>query len=87
MRTFINVFQHIAGFFSDGLTVGEKAHFGNLVAKFRASRAPASSVTSLLESWSGRFRAGYILDQAVFAPFPETLVVSEADSGKGRTGR
>ena len=85
-RSFINVFQHVAGFFKDGLTAGEKAHFGNLVARFRAGRAPASSVTSLLESWAVRFRAGYILDQAVFAPFPEALV-SEADSGKGRRWR
>lgn len=85
-RTFINVFQHIAGFFGEGLTKGEKAHFGNLVARFQTGRAPASSVTSLLESWAVRFEAGYILDQAVFAPFPEALV-SEADSGKGRRWR
>ena len=85
-RTFINVFQHIAGFFSEGLTAGEKAHFGNLVARFRSGRTAASSVTSLLESWAVRFEAGYILDQAVFAPFPEALV-SEADSGKGRRRR
>lgn len=84
-RTFINVFQHIAGFFSDELTAGEKAHFGNLVARFRTGRAPASSVMSLLESWAVRFEVGYILGQAVFAPFPEALV-SEADSGKGRGG-
>ncbi len=84
-RTFINVFQHIAGFFSDGLTAGEKAHFGSLVTRFRSGRAPASSVTSLLESWAVRFEADYILDQALFAPFPEALV-SEADSGKGRKG-
>ena len=44
-----------------------------------------SVVTSLLESWAVRFEADYILDQALFAPFPEALV-SEADSGKGRRG-
>lgn len=82
-RTFINVFQHVAGFFSDGLTAGEKAHFGELVARFRTGRSAASSVTSLLESWAVRFETGYILDQALFAPFPEALV-SGADSGKGR---
>ena len=81
-RTFVNVFQHIAGFFKDGLAAGEKAHFGNLVTRYRTGRAPASSVTSLLESWAVRFEAGYVLDQAVFAPFPEALV-SGADSGKG----
>lgn len=85
-RTFINVFQHIAGFFSDELTAGEKAHFGNLVARYRSGRTAASSVTSLLESWAVRFEAAYILDQAVFAPFPDALV-SEADSGKGRRWR
>ena len=37
-------------------------------------------------SWAVRFEAEYILDQAVFAPFPEALV-SQADSGRGRVGR
>lgn len=41
---------------------------------------------SPLESWAERFGADYILDQAVFAPFPEALV-SEMDSGKGRRWR
>lgn len=85
-RTFVNVFQHIAGFFSAELTAGERAHFANLVGRYRSGRTAASSVTSLLESWAVRFKAGYILDQAVFAPFPEALV-SEADSGKGRRWR
>ena len=84
-RTFINVFQHIAGFFSDGLTAGEKAHLGGLATRFRAAGRPWSSVTALLESRAVRFGGDYILDQALFAPFPEALV-SEADSGKGRGG-
>lgn len=82
-RTFTNVLQHVAGFFGNRLRAREKAHFGRLVALYRAGRAPASAVTSLLESWAVRFDTRYILDQALFEPFPKALE-SQIDSGKGR---
>lgn len=76
-------------------TRGVDAAGGGSGARASASGAPPGwrsreripiLVTSLHESWAVRFDAGYILDQAVFAPFPEALV-TEADSGKGRSGR
>lgn len=79
----INVFQHISGFFRRELGRGEKAHFAGLLDRYREGRVPASAVALLLESWAIRFGSGYILDQALFAPFPEALA-SPADSGKGR---
>ncbi len=79
----INVFQHISGFFRKELSRGEKQHFAELLARYRQGQLPASAVASLLESWAVRFGSDYILDQAIFAPFPEALA-SPADSGKGR---
>lgn len=79
----INVFQHISGFFRRELGRGEKAHFAGLLDRYREGRVPASAVALLLESWAIRFGSDYILDQALFAPFPEALA-SRADSGKGR---
>ena len=79
----INVFQHISGFFRKELSGGEKAHFAELLNWYREGQLPASAIASLLESWAVRFGSTYILDQALFAPFPEALT-SPADSGKGR---
>lgn len=83
LTSMINVFQHISGFFRKELGRGEKAHFAALLDRYRKGRVPASAVALLLESWAIRFGSDYILDQALFAPFPEALA-SPADSGKGR---
>lgn len=79
----INVFQHISGFFRRELGRGEKAHLAGLLDRYREGRVPASAVALLLESWAIRFGSDYILDQTLFAPFPDALA-SPADSGKGR---
>lgn len=79
----INVFQHISGFFGKELERAEKAHFAELLDRYRRGRLPASAIAMLLESWAIRFGSDYILDQALFAPFPAALA-STADSGRGR---
>lgn len=79
----INVLQHIHDFFRKGLGSGEKEHFARQLERYREGQLPATAITTLLESWAVRSGAVYILDQALFAPFPEELA-SPADSGKGR---
>ena len=79
----INVLQHISGFFRKELSREEKAHFAELLDRYRAGSLSASAIALLLESWAVRFGSNYILDQALFVPFPKALV-SPADSGKGR---
>lgn len=80
----INVFQHICGFLRRGLGRAEKEHFARQLERYREGQLPAVAIATLLESWAVRFGAVYILDQALFAPFPATLA-SLADSGKGRS--
>ncbi len=79
----INVLQHMSGFFRKELSQGEKAHFAELLDRYRAGSLPASAIALLLESWAVRFGSNYILDQALFVPFPRALASTE-DSGKGR---
>lgn len=61
----------------------EKAHFAELLDRYRAGSLSASAIALLLESWAVRFGSNYILDQALFVPFPKALV-SPAGAGKGR---
>lgn len=79
----INVFEHAFGYFSGDLSAAERRHFQQLMAKYRASRVPVSAVTTLLKSWTERFRTDYLAGQVLFEPYPEALV-SLLDSGKGR---
>jgi uncharacterized protein YbgA (DUF1722 family)/uncharacterized protein YbbK (DUF523 family) len=79
----INVCQHIAGYFKQELSSGEKQFFTDLLDKYRAEKIPLSSLTSVLKSWVIRFENEYLHTQTFFQPYPEELV-EISDSGKGR---
>ena len=65
------------------LTREERRHFSDQLKRYREGQLAASAIALLLESWAVRFGSAYMLDQALFALFPEALA-SPADSGKGR---
>ena len=79
----INVFEHAAGYFSKGLSKGEKAYYRSMLKKYRAGQVPVSAVSSVLRAWIVRFEEDYLLPQTFFEPYPEPLM-SLSDSGKGR---
>jgi uncharacterized protein YbgA (DUF1722 family)/uncharacterized protein YbbK (DUF523 family) len=79
----VNVALHALGYFKDGLTAREKAHFLDALETYREGRAPLSVVTALLASWVVRFDEDYLARQTWFHPFPPELV-DATDSGKGR---
>ena len=79
----INVAQHAMGYFKDGLSSREKAHFLDALETYRDGRAPLSVVTAVLSSWIARFEEPYLAQQTWFEPFPRDLI-DAADSGKGR---
>jgi uncharacterized protein YbgA (DUF1722 family)/uncharacterized protein YbbK (DUF523 family) len=79
----INVLMHALGYFKDGLTAREKAHFLDLLGTYREGRTPISVLTNLLGSWVVRFGEEYLAEQIWFAPYPADLV-EISDSGRGR---
>lgn len=79
----INVWNHIQGFFKEGLNPKEKAHLLERIEAFKDDRIPASAVTEVLYSMAVRFEHNYILDQYFFNPFPKELMHIH-DSGKRR---
>lgn len=81
--SYINVFMHAMGHFSDKLNKQEKVFFLELMEKYRSGRAPLRSDTDVLMSWGVRFGEKYLLDQTFFNPYPEELL-DISDSGKGR---
>ncbi|KPK62802.1 cytoplasmic protein [candidate division WOR_3 bacterium SM23_42] len=81
--SYINVFMHAMGHFSDKLNKQEKSFFLELMEKYRSGKAPLRSDTDVLMSWGVRFGEKYLLDQTFFNPYPEELL-DISDSGKGR---
>jgi uncharacterized protein YbgA (DUF1722 family) len=81
--SYINVFMHAMGHFSDKLNKQEKAFFFDLLEKYRSGRTPLKSDMDVLMSWGFRFGEKYLLDQTFFKPYPEELM-DISDSGKGR---
>jgi uncharacterized protein YbgA (DUF1722 family)/uncharacterized protein YbbK (DUF523 family) len=79
----INVLEHAAGYFKEGLSRGEKTFYRTALQQYRDRRVPVSAVSSILRAWIVRFEEDYLLPQTFFAPFPEPLM-SLSDSGKGR---
>ena len=80
---FVNVFQHVYGFLVRQLGIEARRRFADQLARFRDDRIPASEIAIQLESWAVSLGSAYILDQALFAPFPTELAKPEAsDSGR-----
>ena len=79
----INVLMHAMGYFKEGLTPPEKAHFMASLEKYRAGKIPLSATIAIVNSWLARFGSDYLKQQTYFEPYPEEFV-EITDSGKGR---
>ena len=82
-RSHLNVLMHGLGYFKEGLTAREKAHFLDSLEQYREGRVPLGSPVSILRSWIVRFEVEYLADQVYFDPYPADLI-EITDSGKGR---
>jgi uncharacterized protein YbgA (DUF1722 family) len=80
-RNYINVMMHIFGYFSDSLSSGEKTFILDSFDKYRSGKIPLSVPLNVLKTYVIRYNDGYLLDQTIWAPFPEELM-DITDSGK-----
>jgi len=69
----INVLTHSLGYFSKGLSKGEKTFFLSLIYKYREGIIPLSAALSILRSWIARFDQQDLSNQTFFEPYPEAL--------------
>lgn len=79
----INVLMHAMGYFKNELKQQEKAHFLDTLERYRAGKAPLTTLLAMLGSWNARWHHGYLEDQVYFNPYPLDLF-EISDSGKGR---
>jgi uncharacterized protein YbgA (DUF1722 family)/uncharacterized protein YbbK (DUF523 family) len=73
-NTYINTFMHIFGYFSDELTSREKAFVLDRFQKFKEDKIHISVVTNMLRTYVIKYNLEYLLDQVIWAPYPEELL-------------
>lgn len=80
-KNYINSFKRIFGFFSNKTSKEEKAFILELIEKYKNDKIEKSSITSVLKMYSIKYNTQYLLQQTIFEPFPEKLLLL-SNSGK-----
>ncbi len=70
---YVNVFEHIVGYFAKYLTLAEKKHYLQSLRQFQVGKFSIGSILYLLESWINRFDDEYLRQQTLFQPYPALL--------------
>ncbi|WP_303866260.1 DUF523 and DUF1722 domain-containing protein [Acetobacterium wieringae] len=79
--SYINVMLHIFGYFSEQLSSGEKNFLLDSFEKYKNGKIPLSVPINILKSYVIKYNDPYLLEQTIWAPFPEELM-DISDSGK-----
>lgn len=78
---YINALMHIFGYFSENLSPKEKEFVLGTLEKYREAKVPLSVPLNLIRSYVIKYQQEYLLDQSIWAPYPEELI-DISDSGK-----
>ena len=80
-NNYINTFMHIFGYFSDALTSREKTFILDRFQKYKEDKIHMSVVLNLLRTYVIKYNKEYLLDQVIWAAYPEELL-DISNSGK-----
>jgi uncharacterized protein YbgA (DUF1722 family)/uncharacterized protein YbbK (DUF523 family) len=78
---YINVMMHIFGYFSEYLSSPEKTFILDSFEKYKSGKISLSVPINILKSYVIKYNDSYLLEQSIWAPFPEELM-DISDSGK-----
>jgi uncharacterized protein YbgA (DUF1722 family)/uncharacterized protein YbbK (DUF523 family) len=84
-RAWNNVLMHAMGYFSDKLDTMEKQHFLRSLEWYAEGKVPLTAPLLMIRSWALRYGEDYLLQQALFKPYPEEFMGSlgtEACTGR-----
>ncbi|MGV8905463.1 MAG: YbgA family protein [Acetobacterium sp.] len=71
---YINALMHIFGYFSEKLSSGEKEFILGTFEKYKKGNIPLSVPINVLKSHAIEYQQIYLMDQTIWAPFPEELM-------------
>ncbi|MEF3244697.1 MAG: DUF523 and DUF1722 domain-containing protein [Caldisericaceae bacterium] len=69
----VNTLLHAFGYFKDGLSSNEKAHFLDLVQEYLEGRVDKFTLIEILRNFTIRFNEKYLLKQRYLNPYPKEL--------------
>ena len=73
----INVLLHMLGFFKNEISGGEKQQILRTFDDYRCGALPLIAVMTLMHHLAEKYSNRYLLDQAVFEPYPKGLLVMD----------
>lgn len=80
-NNYINTFMHIFGYFSEELSKKEKEFILDRFDKYKEDKIHISVITTLLKTYAIKYEKEYLLDQTLWATYPEELL-DISDTGK-----
>ena len=72
-RNHTNVLQHLAGYFSEQLTTGDRAELSEVIDRYRTDRLPLIVPLTLIRHYVRKLNIEYLQDQIYLDPHPDEL--------------
>jgi uncharacterized protein YbgA (DUF1722 family) len=67
------VLQHLAGYFSEQLTTGDRAELSEVIDRYRTDRLPLIVPLTLIRHYVRKLNIEYLQDQIYLDPHPDEL--------------
>jgi uncharacterized protein YbgA (DUF1722 family) len=72
-RNHANVLQHLAGYFSERLSTGDRADPTEIIDRYRRDQLPLIAPLTLIRHYVRSFNVEYLKDQVYLDPHPDEL--------------
>jgi uncharacterized protein YbgA (DUF1722 family)/uncharacterized protein YbbK (DUF523 family) len=72
-RNHANVLQHLAGYFSERLSTGDRAELTEIIDRYRRDQLPLIAPLTLIRHYVRSFNVEYLKDQVYLDPHPDEL--------------
>jgi uncharacterized protein YbgA (DUF1722 family)/uncharacterized protein YbbK (DUF523 family) len=74
-KKYVNVFQHMLGYFKKDIDSKEKTHLLKLIEDYKKAKIPFISVTTLFDYLVKKHSVQYLESQSILRPYPEEIRV------------
>lgn len=77
VKKYINVFQHMLGYFKKNLDSKEKAHLQKLLIDYQKTRIPLITLSAIFRYLSEKHEIQYLENQSILGPYPEEILTRD----------
>ena len=73
-KKYVNVFQHMLGYFKKHLEAKEKAHLLKVLEDYKKAKIPLITVSTLFNYLVKKYSVQYLENQSILNPYPEEIL-------------